>query len=104
MERKNLENEVTLFKQSYSEAKINGFKEDLELVGLVTGTSKAEPFSNKALETINTNLKKGARNLNTNYVFGIDYKAITGQRAFGGGTIGFGDAYRKDFEKSLYKD
>jgi hypothetical protein len=94
--------EVTLVKQSYYKAKRSGaIKGDMRLLGLVSGTSSRYVFCKEAIDEVNSELVKKARELSASHVFGVEYKArdVSVSRAPAlvcGGTIGYGDAFRKD--------
>ena len=94
---------VTLIKQSYKEARESGsflegflndeFARELELIGIVSGSSSKIPFTRDSIEEINEQMVESTEKLGAQYVFGVEYKEMAGN--VHGGTIGYGDAYKR---------
>jgi len=84
--------QIILVKQSYEEARNSQTFGDLELLGLVTGSSEKIPFGRAAIDEVNNELRLNAQKLEADYVFGIEYRSMAGSHQ--GGTIGYGDAYK----------
>ncbi|MBI5148801.1 hypothetical protein HZA33_03915 [Candidatus Pacearchaeota archaeon] len=92
---------VKLFKQSYGEARTNGFREELELVGMVSGHSSEGRLDKKRLEEVNTQIEEAAEKLGATHVFGIVYQVLSPDCY--PSNLGVGDAYRSMRKESLIR-